>query len=264
MKSILYLHDASAQAENAFDYALQTAIDYDAHLVVKQLTDTDRLPEKELVFAGRASNNLAKNHAVQEYKPHDLNYPNVTFLKDDVIEKPLQEIIKDYNAGLVIMNYSGNLKSMEAATYGILSKINCPLLLVPGHQKITKTANAVLLTDLRYCATDAVLHLNTWAKQTGKHVTIAHIATSGMPDVVEPYGSTLYDQVVKNCKKDNFTYNHITERNVNKVADVLIHVMKADMLAMAYRRYHFKTLTEGNNRHDGLAQLPVPLLLFPC
>ena len=272
MKNILVINDFSPEAGHALAYGTMMATVFGTKLYVWNI-EYNRITKavKELVCVSSKSTNAAINFTINNSASHTTdkaNYVSTTTLSDlDTDNLSVHEVVVKYEVQLIIKGVNSIFSPLDQFAAKALATSYCPLLLVPQHASLKPLKRMVYMADLRYCRIPVFNYLKEVAKNFNSGSAIAQTSASGLPDVEENYGKSLYEAFVKANSSSNtsidYTFNHIKERNTKKAADVLVHMMHTDFIAMAYRKFHFTSLTSQDNHLPGVHHIPVPVMLFP-
>lgn len=257
MKTILIFQDKWAVSPQAIKIAKTLAQTKGYELLLWNKQAIKKEPAGNLVLAG---NILSYYEEITQLK-NEHEFVGIREIKID--EQNIYQTFNNNNVQMIISCYNGMMANVPSLTWPILSKINCPLMLIPCSYRNSEISHIVYLNDLRYCKKETLRFLGGLIPEKRGRVTLAHIPASGIPDLEEHYGQNLYHDTIKLHDNGQFYYCPIKERNVNKAAEVLTSIMNADALAMAYRRFHFYSLINDENTLNGVQRLQVPLLLFP-
>jgi hypothetical protein len=262
MKNFLLLNDFSPQAERALAVANVLANQFDARVLIWNINR----PEKSVLNRKMAlSASSLLNEEIGFSTPISApasNNASVTYLhEEETYNRSIHEVVVQYKVQLIIKGVTGSLNNIHQEMRSIVAKTFCPLLLVPEQTAIEQLKHLVYIDDLRFCRSEIVSYLKQ-ATTAGADVTVAHIATKGIPDMVDDYAKTVYQEAV-GWHSPHIRFNHIKEKNIKKAADVLVNMMNTNMLVMAYDRFHLAALTNTDGSDNYLKHLPVPLMVFP-
>lgn len=144
----------------------------------------------------------------------------------------------------------------------VVNQINCPLMLLPDTMVMAEIKRIAYLTDLRYCQQQVLSYLDKFKSSS---VLLAHICEKGLPDLVQSYGTQLFNDTIKNrFLYPELFFSHIKEANFKKMIDTLINTMRTDILVCLNRRFHFQQLLGEVIPARLPGHITVPLLIFPC
>jgi hypothetical protein len=279
MNNILIINDYSAGVKSAIAYAFSLAKKMHANLLIWNINRTSETQTKVLANTKASAANEATGQAFsvdkfllsegilpQQYQNGTL--PLINVLEENYITRQgIINIINQHKIRLVVKGVAANqpisqLVDLQMQT--VLSKTYCPVILVPQQFSKPTIQNIVYMADARFSQTEILWQLKRMAEANNAHVTLANIATDGIPQMVETYANEYFRDVIQShvpCK--HMSLNHIRERDVKKVADVMVNVIKSDLLVMSYRKYHYAQLTHKNKQSEDPTHLDVPLMLFP-
>ena len=264
MKNILLLNDFSAEAEHALAYGTMLATALNAQLLIWNV-NTYAAKSRELVYVLKNGQQQIARPTEQEVISSMADHPLITILdKKDTENRTVHEIACKNNVQLVIKGVRDIQDTIEEQALKVLTKSCCPLMLVPAQAPLTLFKQMAYLADLRYCRNNINSYLKELAHELNANLAIAHISVASIPEPDADYAQQLYKKVIgPNPNNISLSFNQIKERNVKKAADVLVHVMKNDLLVMTYNKFHFSMLTAKDVASTDLHELNVPLMVFP-
>lgn len=274
MKTILVINDKSAEADHAVEFALEMARKAGADILLwntfpKSAARELRIPVPYKSFAY----SLADEHEINFLHPiSPINYTEelvigqvhtTSFSPDEiadfVVKKNIWMVIKG-------TKYMGADQSVfeDDNTQAILNKISCPLLLIPEHISLKGFEKIVYTADLRYCRLEIIRQLVQMGRPYGADILVAHIAAKGLPDIDEHYANEVFtNEISSNINYENLFFNHIREKNIPRAIDVMVDVMRTDLLVLVNHKFHFEEIV-GHKFSGRLPEyLHVPLLVFP-
>ncbi|WP_345953410.1 universal stress protein [Mucilaginibacter sp. PAMB04168] len=269
MKNILLLNDFSPEAAHALAYGQMLAAHLQVNLLVWDIDEPKKATTAKVLVHVAAKNSTihrptsaATSKSVQHSPVPATNAKTLQLM--ETVNKTVHEIVLEQNVQLIIKGTKSIFSQVDEFASRVLCTTYCPVLLVPKDAAFRPLKRMVYMADLRYCRYQISSYLRSMAHVFKSSYSIAHISASGLPEPEENYAISLF-QKIAGRRNDGIkiTFNHIKERNVKKAADVLINTMHNDLIAMAYRRFHFKSLTDQQVQVAGTDALPVPLLLFP-
>ncbi|MCD8740509.1 universal stress protein [Mucilaginibacter roseus] len=252
MKEVLLLSDGSIHSDRALRVAAKISRLAEVPLVLANVADV-KAGVKVLV-SGRfeeatESRETEGNVYGEEIDAHGLN------------EQELAQLINQRASSLLI---SGISDSTTLCLHKILSRITCPMLVLPEYHTFNGFKRITYMADLRYCQLPIVRYLANMAKDNDASVHIAHLPASGLPRMDENYALEVFnDGIRRYVKYDNLKFSNTTERDLQKATDVIINTMKTDLLALANHQYHFREVLQGKLNGEAMNALRVPVLVFP-
>ena len=174
--------------------------------------------------------------------------------------------------GLATYTYTNNISMIVQGVSGIrgknysfdpallLSKICCPVLLVPEYYSGRVVNRAAYLADMRYCQTSILNYVDHLSERS---VLLAHNCYDGLPDLNNDYANDLFNRViVPKVRSSKLFFGYIRETNMGKIIDTLSNGVNIDLLACVNRQFHFNRLV-GENFPALPGSLVIPLLVFP-
>ncbi|WP_295768569.1 universal stress protein [uncultured Mucilaginibacter sp.] len=267
MKNILLLNDFTPEAEHAISYATMLATALKARVLVWNVSHqaTKTAVKRELVYVLKNGQQQVVRPTEQEALNNLADHPLINVLDDkDTINRTVHEIACNNNIQLVIKGVRSIEDKIEQHALKVVTKSCCPLLLVPKQAPLNLFKQIAYLADLRYCRNNINSYLKEVAHEVNANLSIAHISVASIPEPEVNYAMELYKKAIgPNPNNISLSFNQIKERNVRKAADVLIHVMKNDLLVMTYNKYHFSMLTSKGPLLNAAHDLNVPLMVFP-
>jgi nucleotide-binding universal stress UspA family protein len=278
MKSILVINDHSAAAHHASKLALSIAQKVKADLMVLNVNIPVKVlleNECELVSESMVSDYrewtdppltellIIQNKAHENFKPEIRVIDTALFSNEELIR-----FVNKQEIWLVVKGVPGEEAfPLQSAVHiqAILNKVKCPMMLVPEIFKIKDFERIVYTVDLRYCQLEIVRYLAQLAAPFKASLLIAHIPAGGLPDMEQNYAQAIFNEEISNrIKYDKLLFDHIKEKNLEKVLDVLANGMDADLLAVVNHRFHFEKIVRQYKKNVLPAHITIPLLVFPC
>jgi hypothetical protein len=279
MNNILIINDYSAGVKSATAYALSLAKKMHANLLIWNINRAAE-PQTQVLANTKASaiNETAeKPFSVDSFllsagilpQQHQSgNSPLINVLEENYITRQgIINIINQHKIQLVVKGVSANqplhqLVDLQMQT--VLNKTYCPVILIPEQFVTPSIQNIVYMADERFSPFEILWQLKRIAQANDADITLANMASDGIPQMEENYAHDFFADVIKaHVPYDRMSLNHIRERNVKKVTDVMVNVIKTDLLVMSYRKYHFAQLTDKNRLAEDPNHLDVPVMLFP-
>ncbi|MBS7564965.1 universal stress protein [Mucilaginibacter sp. Bleaf8] len=278
MNNILIINDYSAGVKNAIAYGISLAKKMQSKLLIWNIARTADTKVKVLANSKAGAVNetetqttlsdsqLLDETLLKHFQNADM--PVVNVIEENYITKQgILNVIGQHNIQLVVKGVATEQpihQVVDAQMNTVLSKTNCPVVLVPQHFDSAEIQNMVYMADQRFSQVKIMWQLKHLADAYGADLTLANLAADGIPQMEETYANEFFNDVIQgHVPFDRMSLNHIRERDVKKVTDVMVNVLKTDLLVMSYRRYHFAELTNKNKAAQDPAYLQVPLLLFP-
>lgn len=275
MKTIFVFNDHSDAAKHAATLALSIAVKTNADVCIANLLKVFQPATKKMELAACALigdggsepdlvtylNSINKN--IGDFKP-EINHINVynhsaSQLAEFVIKNNIWMMVKgldDYGAI--------NMEPPGVEVQHVLNRVSCPLLLVPSKLQIKDFERIVYMADLRYCRVQVVKYLAELSWPYRARLIIDHLSAKGLPDMEQNYSYQVFqDMISKNIKYDQLFFNNIRERNIQKAADIMIHGMQVDLLALVNHRFHFKEILGDYIPRMLPENISIPLLIFP-
>ncbi|MCC8409628.1 universal stress protein [Mucilaginibacter sp. UR6-1] len=251
MKEVLLLSDGSIHSDRAMRMAAELARLAGVPLVVANVADV-KASVKVLVSG--------------EFDETESRGPETTAYGEQIEacglkEAELAQLINQRNSSLLISGLSNNT---TICLHSILSRVTCPVLVLPEYYTFSSLKRITYMADLRYCQLPIVRYLANLGKGSNASVHVAHLPASGLPRMDESYALDVFNDGIRRfVNYDNLKFSNTTERNVQKATDVIINTMKTDLLALANHQYHFREVLQGKLTADALNSLHVPVLVFP-
>ena len=278
MKTLLVINDGSPSARHAAALALNVAQSVNADLILANLVIEKSLAGQVMPVAAGGEPDMQEKAA----KPHGLKdeltaisaewaeecKPRISEL--DAADLSINDMVNFVNRNEIWMMVKG-VDNDEAPQFylsahiqSVLNRVMCPLLLVPAKSALKNFERMVYMADLRYCQLPVAKYLAKLAGPFDASLQIAHVSAKGLPDMEENYAQHVFNDAVKAAVRyGRLFFNNIRERDLKKVADVLINSMRCDLLVLVNRQYHFEQLM-GHDIVNALPDyLPVPVLVFP-
>lgn len=251
MKEVLLLSDGSIQSERALRMAAEIARLSGATLVVANVADVKA--KIKVLISGKEE--------MPDFEEVEDTIYGEQIEANGFTEQELAHLVNKRGSSLLI---SGLANSTKLCLQSILSRIGCPLLVLPEYYTFNGFKRITYMADLRYCQLPIVRYLTNVAIGNDASVHVAHLPASGLPRMDEAYALEVFnDGISRYVNYDNLKFSNTTERDVNKATDVIINTMKTDLLALANHQYHFREVLQGKLKPNALNALNVPVLVFP-
>ena len=277
MKNVLAINDGSPEAANAIELGLLLALKNQSGFLLATVNKGKKeIQKSEYAVASYGETAVFKeNKSLKYLEPmHTLNsYTNYLSPETREIDiqgfsqKDLQEMILVNEIDLVVLgcttlgqtNFANSGPNIPAC----LKNITCPILLVPVTFKPAAFKQIVYATDLRFCQFHIIDYLTTIAKPADTNLMVAHISLNELPDMKENYASAFFtDEIRSRIRYEKLYFNHIKERNLARAVDVMVEVMKTELLVLIKNGFHFKEIF-GNGFSGNVLQIQIPVLVFP-
>ncbi|WP_158828008.1 hypothetical protein [Mucilaginibacter lacusdianchii] len=279
MNNILIINDYSAGVKSAIAYALSLAKKMQANLLIWNTSRNTEAQAKVLANAkSKAVNETAEkpfsvnsflmHEGIAPEQYHTGNLPSINVIEENYLTRQgIVNLVNQHKIKLVIKGVAANqpidqLVDLQMQT--VLSKTYCPVILVPQHFNKPSIQNMVYMADARFSQYEILFQLKRIAEANNAQLTLANIAADGIPQMENNYANEFFKNTIQRhvpCKQ--MSLNHIRERDVKKVTDVMINVIKTDLLIMSFRRYHFAELTSKSRANVEPTHLDIPLMLYP-
>lgn len=274
MKTILVLNDHSETAKHAAIFSLNLAQKIRANVIVATITTSEgpiyhedlKLSETGSMMLQRSElmNTLfAQKKRYSDFRPVIQEIEITDFTGDELFQ-----LTSDRNIHLVIQGMDEFLPSalinMNLAITKLLSKIECPLLIVPSSWDFNEFKDLIYLTDLRFCGLPTMSYITELAREWNAEVLIAHSTVSGLPEIDQEDA----DDIFKNEVQNHINYKNLSMRMLDKgmIPDIIklaVHDFHADLLVFVNQHFHFNTFTRQYFKDQCASYKPVPMLIFP-
>lgn len=269
MKTILVFNESSAAARHAIRFALSIAKRAHANVL---LANTVNVNKKSVV-------RVAAGHDVEatgELLLYGGGLQSIADFRPEIEELAVSamdectmaELINKKQIWMIVKGMQDVLPpaivKRRLNTHAILSKVRCPLLVVPEQWPLKAIDRMVYITDLRYCQTEIVRYLAELGRPWNADVFIANLTAKGLPGMAEEYAQNIFERVICNqIDYDHLFINDIREKNIQKVVDVLTNDLRNDIIVLVNRHLHFEEII-GDYLTDLLPDLvTTPVLIFP-
>ncbi len=155
-------------------------------------------------------------------------------------------------------------EAQSAIINAVLSKIKCPVLLVPESSEVKDFERMIYMADLRYCQLRVVRFLTEMADPFRANVMVAHLSAKELPNMDREYSRSVFrDTVCRSVRYDKLFFDNIQERDVRKAVDILINGMSTDLMALVNHQFHFEEVVNGSIDDTLPPYINIPLLIFP-
>jgi hypothetical protein len=260
MEKILFISDNSPKSRKALEFTASLARRLEARLLVGS-TYAMQYAGREKIISG---NTGGPPTAPSLTKVSEANPSLVTETDISGMDAPqLAQLVNHEGIGMVIKTAECRV-SEHLLLNTLLSRILCPLMLIPDNWSLKDLERIVYLADLRYCRTDIVRYLAGLAAACQADLSVAHLTKEGMVHIEESYAHQLFNEHVREkVKYERLRFHYTRERDLIKAADVLTKGLHYDMLVMTKNRYHFNKLVGQSVNDRPPSHIQVPLLIFP-
>lgn len=272
MKKILLINDGSTAVDTAAKMAFQIARDMHAEILIVQTYD-EPVVSAAKVLAG------VRTMAVNKPEPendrlsgllqsdeqrygYQLSIPTSSIRLTDAVD--IANLALRTDCWLIIRGCGQMPRDQAAIDFqNLLSRVRCPLLLIPENWTGNPIRRITYMADLRYCRINIMRYLANWAVASKAGLSLAHFSKNGLVPIVENYGLDLFANIVRQLPGCSLTFNNIREPDIHKATDVLINGLHTDLFVLVNRRYHFKEII-GDRLTDKLPEgMGIPMLFFP-
>lgn len=252
MKKILLIDDGSAAAANAAKVAQNIALHLKATITCANFSTLNKAGK---VYAGYQEDDTDENLRSIPTKVFS------RFVLDDFARFIIKNEIWMIIQGLAD-NDSNDKRSINIRS--VLHRVQCPLLLVPENYQFNGFNRIDYVTDLRYCRLNIALDMALLARAYHARLSLSHVSAKGIPHMHEPYALEVFrDSLGDRISYEGLYFNPINERDMVKVADVLIHSMGTDLLVLANHRFHFEELFGAHLPEVLPPNLQIPIMVYP-
>lgn len=277
MKSVLVINDHSSASAYAAKLALAIAQKIKANLILLNVDIPVRiLPviEYELAPESIYEDYLEATEAplIEQLRSQNLFrqsfFPNITVIDiPEFSDGEIAQLLNKEEVWIVLKGIPGEdaFPSQSAETIqAILRKAGCPLMMVPESSDIKGFEQIVYTADLRYCKLYVIKFLKELAATYEANLLFAHIPMSGLPDMKQSEALSIFnDTISTHIRYEKLFFDHIAERNLDKVFDVLTCGMNMDLLAVVNHPFHFEEIVNQYKNYKLPAHITVPLIVFP-
>lgn len=278
MKTLLVINDGTPAARHAAAVALNIAQRVNADLILANLVIEKNLARQVIPVAAGEGQDMQDETTKQQGLKGELmaissEWPEGTrpgIAQLDAGGFSINDLVSFINKNEIWMIVKGvdNTEAphsyLSAHIQSVLNRVMCPLLMVPEKWALKDFERMVYMADLRYCQLPVAKFLAKLAGPFDASLQIAHVSAKGLPDMEENYSQHVFNDAVRTAVRyGRLFFNNIRERDLKKVADVLINSMRCDLLVLVNRQFHFEELIGGNILSSLPDHLPVPVLVFP-
>ncbi len=267
MKKVLFLTDFSTHAPEIFKYAADIAYFFKARLILLNAFDQPELKllsseENEQLrdIANKRLVSFAESHLPADYK----NLKTDCLTEPDFVASAVQKLVAKEAIDLVVMGMTGKDNVMDkifgSTSQEILSKVNCPVLMIPDSAVFNGIDNVVYTTDFEFRDLAAINYLKKWATAFEAKIHCLH--------VVEPNENMV--NVLRNMEILSETYKSnknilvdSVEGNFREEIEKFARRKKADIVVMMMRKNNFITKWINSSSVKGVARnINIPLLVI--
>lgn len=274
MKTILVLNDNSTTASHAAIFALNLAQKIRANIIVASITASDdQIYHEDLKLSETGTLPLLRSALMNTLFAHKESYADfrpviqeielADFTGDELLQltgkRDIYLVIRGMDEFL-----SSALISINLSITMLLSKIKCPLLVVPSSWDFNEFRDLVYLTDLRFCGINTVTFITDLAREWNAKVLIAHSAASGLPEIEEEDANDIFRNEVRNLiDYSNISMDMLDKGKIPDVVKLMVSDFHADLLVFVNQHFHFNTFTKQYFKDKCELYKPVPMLIFP-
>lgn len=274
MKTLLVLNDHSATATHAARFALNLAQKIRVNVIVASLIQNEtNIPQEELKLSSTGTITLQRSELMKSLFAQKKQYTNfrpviqevelLSFTGDELFQLTINRDIYMVIRGMDEFLPSA-LLNINLAINMLLSKIKCPLLVVPSSWDFSAFRDLVYLTDLRFCGLRTVNFITSFAREWNANVVIAHATASGLPEVdIEEANAIFRDEVRNHVNYSKISMNMLNKGEIPDAINLVVHHFHADLLVFVNQHFHFNTFTKQYFKDKCALYKPVPLLIFP-
>nr|WP_294943395.1 universal stress protein [uncultured Mucilaginibacter sp.] len=266
MKKLLVINDNSPAANHALRFALKIAEIFGSTVTVANTVKTHvKQHSIPLVAVGRAHNTLPYKDSFVKLKstPVKTKVP-VSYLDiSDLGAEQVIELINRCQISLIIKGMDHLAVQRSTNINGILNRVRCPLMLIPLGWQLKVFKRLTYLADLRYCRVEIIKFLFELAKPFHANLCIANVPAKGLPYMDDAYAKSVFDEKVRFVDYDAIQLNHIRERDLQKIMDVMVNGLDNDLFAVVNHRFHFEQIMGRRITNVLPAGITIPLLIFP-
>lgn len=266
MKKVLFLTEYSSHAPEVFKYSADIAYFFKAQLIAlnafnqpefKLLTPEENEQLREIAY--KRLGVFVDAHLSPEYKGMKVDYR----VEADFVTDATLKIMAEEDIDLVVMGMTGRNNVIQnifgSTTQEVLSKVNCPVLLIPESAVFEGIDNIVYTTDFEFRDLAAINYLKKWARTFQARIHCLHI--------VEPNENMV--SVLKNMETLQQTYQasknievDMKEGDFRNEIEKFAKRKKADIVVMMMRKNNFITKWINSSAVKGVARnIHLPLLV---
>jgi len=277
MKTILVINDGLPGAESAAKMALIIAQKANADVLIANVFKEKVIAQtREYVLTGDGieiskvkpkqslADKLASFNTSAGFKPFIGSVDMAGYFVSDMA----QFIIK--NNIWMIVKGTGEVQGSKPDEpliniQFLLNRVACPVLLVPQKFSAVNLERMVYMADLRYCQIPVIRYLVHLARPFESKLQVAHVSAQGLPDIQEDYARSFFSEAISSqVNYDQLYFNNIKEKNLKKVADVMVNILHTDLIVLVNHQFHFNELVGSCITQTLPEYFTVPVLVFPC
>lgn len=253
MKNILISTDFSENSFNAIKYAVSFFKDlpvnfYFLHVsLMKEIGDeecfyeiSDTVPSREREHnpIKRLQDEIQRALALSENKNHKFHYLHEYVQFVDAVKKSIEENEID----LMVMGTKGAAKNnrsiLGSYTVDVITRVKCPVLIIPAKAEFTEPKNIVFPTDFNIFYKQKVLHTLSEMLDIKKSVLSVLFVSKSVSDLSplqKKNRSYLQDYLID--KPHSFYF--ITEGTIDTAIKTFVDTNEVDMIAMIAKNLNF-------------------------
>lgn len=267
MKRILIPIDFTEASLNGLDYAFEFAKKaggelhlfhaVSPHPMVKDVTTQEDLSDQE-EDAKQKLEDICERLASKN-KRNGINY--MFHVEYGFAEDQILKIVKEKSIDFIIMGTKGSESSIFGGSLSadILSKADCPVLVIPQDYNFTDISKIAFATDLKGNESEEVKFVVEFARLFGAHIAFLNIQKND-PDNVQDIISTGFD-LLNVSEYQDMSFHVIEEGDVLEGIQYFAKKERADMIVMStYRKNLFERILAKSHTRKIVNETHLPLL----
>jgi nucleotide-binding universal stress UspA family protein len=248
MKRILIPTDFSANANNALEYAVETANALKAEVVILHVHNPPLTRQSALYtvisedFSRITHDARERIHAVAEAIASE--YPELNCRTEVAVGDPVDEILslaETREVDLIVMGTKGASRVTNVLfgsnTAAVIERADCPVLCIPDGVQFKSPEKILYATDFSYSDIGAAVKLAEMAQAFKASLIFAHVVVGADESEEEVAVIRKFaEEIRKVTGYENISGLVISDASINTGLDALIEKTGVDIIALATRK----------------------------
>lgn len=202
--------------------------------------------------------------------PADVHHAHIDWQQDDgSVKDCAADRVKKGDIEIIIIGASASSPLdhllLGSNTYGVISNVNRPVLVVPAEQPLTKIDKVTFATDFSEGDVKAVHYLTRLGRKFDFKLEIVHVSVFGKDDSKAREKAHEFQLHVAKFNYKNISYETIYGKNITDRLQNLCDENESDLLALSHDRHSFwNKLLKGTQSGDLLKKQRLPVLIIPA
>lgn len=252
MKNILIPTDFSENARNAIRYALDYFADIPVNFYILNVSRENKIykEEDEVFFESSAQTHIIEKSAallVEEIKICQSfaknSFHNFYSLQENMqLVEAIRKHVAEKEVDYILMGTKGaskiSRKEIGTNTSDVITKVKCPVLVIPENAKFKKIQNLVFLTDYNFLYRNKVTsRLSETLKLHAAALRILHIRSQD----IDLKASQIDNKIFLNdfFKETKNSFHFVENKNIETGVQHFVETWDIDMIALVGKNLNF-------------------------